>query len=183
MIFKKMNFCNLVEFIKKLIGTPYVWWKEGDIIHYKAPFWANNSKITDTDINFIKNQGCNSAGFINIICRFLNLQIPGLSLGLPNAGGIYIWFDYLNTFGVLEKFKPERNYPIGTLLLRKYSNTMDQGHISIVLDDMKLAHSYPDVGICIDESYYISHNWLPEGYYTHVCLPKKWVESRLLKDF
>ena len=178
-----MNVYNITEFIKKLTETPYIWWKEGDKINYNAPFWAENSKITDNDIDLIKKRGCNSAGFINILCRFLNLQIPGLSLGLPNAGGVYCWFEYLKSFGVLEQFKQERNYPPGTLLLRQYTNSMDTGHISIVLDNMKLAHSYPDVGICIDESYYISHNWLPDGYYTHVCLPQKWIESRLLKNY
>lgn len=176
-----MNSKEVYNFIHKLIGTPYVWWREGDRIDQKAPFWAENSTVPE--IETIKTQGCNCAGFINLICRFLNLQIPGLSLDLPYAGGTYVWFDYLNSFGVLEQFKPERNYPFGTILLRGYSNPIDQGHVAFVLDDMRLAHCYPEKGIYIDESYYISHNWLPEGYYTHVCLPQKWIESRLLKDY
>lgn len=171
---------DLIIFIYNLLGTTYVWWKDDNEISTLGPFWAENSKVPDIDT--IKRYGCNSAGFINLICRFLNLQIPGLSMRLPYAGGISVWFDYLNTFGLLEGFKPERNYPAGTLLLRNYSNSIDEGHIAIVLDVMRLVHSYSPSGIYIDESYYISHNWLPEGYYTHVCLPQKWIQNKLFKN-
>ena len=171
-----INFNSIQDYIQELIGTPYVWWKEGDIISSAPPFWAENSSPPPVEI--IKKSGCNCAGFINLICRFVNIYIPGLTMNLKYAGGTYIWYEYLTDFGLLEKFKPDRNYPPGTLLLRNYSNELDQGHIAIVLDNGKLAHSHPESGITIDDSYFISHNWSVFGYYTDVCLPKNWLNNK-----
>lgn len=167
------NFKLIEEFIQGLIETPYLWWKEGDIISSSAPFWAEDSSVPSIEI--IKKTGCNCAGFINLICRFANIYIPGVSTKLQYAGGTYIWYSYLNTSGLLDRFRSNYLYPAGTLLLRNYLNEVDQGHIAIVLKDGRLAHCYPEKGITIDNSYYISHNWLSGGYYTDVCIPQKWL--------
>jgi cell wall-associated NlpC family hydrolase len=171
-----IDFNLIQDYIQELIGTPYVWWKEGDIISSAPPFWAKNSKPPSVEL--IKKSGSNCAGFINLICRFVNIYIPGISMNLEYAGGTYIWYEYLKDFGLLERFRIEHNYPPGTLLLRNYSNELDQGHIAIVLDNCKLAHCFPDKGITIDESYYESHNWFPDGYYTDICLPKNWLYNK-----
>lgn len=168
-----IDFNLIKEFIQKLVGTPYVWWKEGDIISSESPFWAEDSIPPSFEI--IKKSGCNSAGFINLICRFAKIYIPGVSMKLEYAGGTHIWHSYLKHHGLLDKFRADYVYPPGTLLLRNYSNEMDQGHISIILERGRLAHCYPEKSIIIDDTYFISHNWSALGYYTDVCLPNKWL--------
>jgi cell wall-associated NlpC family hydrolase len=173
------DFQLIKDYIQELVGTPYVWWREGDKISSKEPFWAEDLAPPSSEL--IKKSGCNCAGFINLICRFAKIYIPGLSLNLEYAGGTYIWYEYLKDFGLLEKFSNNSIYPPGTLLLRNYSTELDQGHITIVLDNGKLAHCYPEKGIAIDDSYLISHNWFKEGYYTDVCLPQNWLHNMKFK--
>lgn len=168
-----IDFNLIQEFIQELVGTPYVWWKEGDIISSSLPFWAKDS--SPPPIETIKKSGSNCAGFINLICRFAKIYIPGISMNLKYAGGTYIWYSYLKNNGLLDNFTNNYTYPPGTLLLRNYSNEIDQGHIAIVLDRGRLAHCYPEKGICIDETYFISHNWSVFGYYTDTCLPEMWL--------
>lgn len=176
-----VEFNLIIDYIQELIGTSYVWWKEGDTISSKAPFWAEDYNIPSSEL--IKKSGCNCAGFINLICRFANLYIPGLKMNLAYAGGTYIWYQQLRENKLLEPFRPESNYPPGTLLLRDYTSELDQGHIAIVLDNYKLAHCYPDKGITIDESYLVSHNWLSGGYYTNICMPEKWLYNIDFKKY
>lgn len=167
----------LQDFINKLIGTPYIWWKDNTHITSSSPFWVEDS--LPPDINIIQKYGCNNIGLMNLICRYLQLHIPYLGY-ISNAGSINIWLSHLKDNGFLEGFNITYNYLPGTLLIRPYSSPLDEGYIAIVLKDGKLAHCSPDKGIVIDDSYYISHNWLPEGYYTHICRPEKWFYS--LKD-
>lgn len=168
-----IDFNLIQEFIQEIVGTPYVWWRDGDIISSSPPFWAENSIIPFIEV--IKKSGSNCAGFINLICRFAKVNIPGISMKLKYAGGTYIWYLYLKEHGLLSRFNLDCTYPPGTLLLRDYSNEMDQGHIAIVLENGKLAHCYPEKGITIDESYLISHNWSALAYYSDVCLPQNWL--------
>jgi len=162
---------SLQDFINTLIGTPYIWWKDDTYINKMGPFWVDNS--LPPDMNIIKTYGCNNIGFINLIFRFLELYIPYIGLS-STAGNINTWFSYFESNGLLEKFNITSNYTEGTILIRKYSSPLDEGHIAIVLKNCKLAHCYPNKGIVIDDSYYISHNWYPEGYYTHISRPNKW---------
>jgi cell wall-associated NlpC family hydrolase len=161
------------DYIQELIGTPYVWWKEGDKVSSKEPFWAEDTQPPSSEL--VKKSGCNCAGFINLICRFSNIYIPGLKMKLEYAGGTYIWYTQLKNNGLLDDFTNDTIYPPGTLLLRNYFSESDQGHVAIVLDNGKLAHCYPDIGIAIDDSYFISHNWIESGYYSDVCLLKNWL--------
>ncbi len=157
-------------YIKSLENTPYVWWKEGDKVGKGTPFWAENNESPST--NLVKKDGCNCAGFINLICRFLKKSIPGIDdIDDPYvewAGGSWYWFQYLKNTNQLEEFDPQTIYPEGTLLLRDYKSVEDQGHLALFLKGGKVAHSYPGKGIVIEDSALISHYWIPEGYYTHI---------------
>ncbi len=183
------------QFIKSIENTPYVWWREGDEVGKKQPFWAENSVIPS--IEEIKEKGCNCAGFINLICRFLQTPIPGIPSqrglttdclwlkdqegGLKDqeewAGGSWYWFEYLKNTNKLEIFDPNIEYPEGTLLLRPYTSPDDQGHLAIILTKNRIAHSFPEKGIQIEPSILISHNWIKGGYYTHVCKPDMWQQA------
>ena len=165
-----MDFSTIEGYIQELIGTKYVWWREGDDVTSAAPFYAENANCVDMET--VKESGANCAGFVNLICRFVGTKIPGINENIPMAGGTYIWFSYLNERQLLQPFDPSKTYPPGTIVLRDYVDEEDQGHITLVICNGRLAHSGSENGIHVDESVLISHNWIENGYYTHVCLPE-----------
>jgi hypothetical protein len=166
---------NIERYIEKLVGTKYRWWREGDDVTGAGPFYAKNDKPVDVAI--VKEGGCNCAGFLNLICRFTGVKIPGVEEKIPMAGGTYVWFSYLNDRGLLEPFDADKIYPPGTIVLRDYVDPEDQGHIALIVSRGQLAHSDTENGIHVDESVLISHKWIESGYYTHVCLPEAFLSN------
>lgn len=158
------------EYINTLTSTPYVWWKEGDKVGKGTPFWAENGQTPSAEL--IKKDGCNCAGFINLICRFLRKPIPGLNdIDDPYTewvGGSWYWFQYLKNKNQLEQFNPNNVYPEGTIILRDYKSEDDQGHLALFLKGGRVAHCYPGKGIVIEDSILDSHYWVKEGYYSHI---------------
>jgi cell wall-associated NlpC family hydrolase len=155
------------EYIDELIGTPYVWWKEGDALTEKAPFWVSSDP--PPTVERVRQEGCNCAGFLNLLCRKLRIPIP--SKTHPEAlGGSYGWFESLK---VEQKLTPIDNYnsldmiPVGSVLLRNFHSEEDQGHVAIVISPGLLAHSWAGMGVCI-QPIKDSYDWTPDGYYTHV---------------
>jgi cell wall-associated NlpC family hydrolase len=173
-----MNWESIEESMKELEGTPYVWWREGDRIHEEAPFWRSRGEIPS--VERIKKEGTNCAGFVNLICRKHGVEIAGFGeIGFEEtAGGTYGWFGYLDKHKKLDVFNETEKYPEGTLLLRAFYDEDDQGHVAIVCRDGKLAHSYSEKGVQIDERYMESHRWIPEGYYTHICRRENWFSQK-----
>jgi cell wall-associated NlpC family hydrolase len=156
--------------IKSLIGTPYVWWIEGDsTTKADAPFYCR--KVPTADI--IKTTGCNCAGLINLLAHKQGLPIPGMREGYWYAGGTYAWHHYLEDKGILEPIDTKKEYPTGSLLLRKYRDPKDQGHLAVLftgglLLEQRLLHCHSKGGITIDDTVASSHSWLPEGYYEYI---------------
>ena len=165
-----MEFATIENYIQELVGTKYVWWREGDDVTGAAPFYSENG--ARVSIETVRAEGANCAGFLNLICRFAGTKIPGVDENIPMAGGTYVWFSYLNDRGLLQPFDASKTYPAGTIVLRDFINEEDQGHVTLVISNGKLAHSGSENGIHMDESVMISHNWIENGYYTHVCLPE-----------
>jgi len=144
----------------------------------RSPFWVDNSTAPPAEL--VKREGCNCAGLINLIRRKLNLSIPGVEFKLYYAGGTYVWFEYLKYFNFIDNLDLDSEYPIGTLLIRKYRSLEDQGHLAILLTtgrllDQKVLHCYPEKGIQIDDKVSLSHYWLPNGYYEYICKPDYWL--------
>jgi hypothetical protein len=167
---------SLIEYINELVGTPYVWWNEGEYTSDKpTPFWINKDLVLST--KNVQESGCNCAGFINLLCHHVGSCIPGAVLELYYAGGTAVWFDYLSCMGLLSKFHITiaHHLPPFTLLIRNYQSPEDQGHVAVVLPASRLAHCYPDAGITIDNSIATSNSWLGGNYYTHYCLPQHWL--------
>lgn len=174
------------------IKPEYVWWNS-DMKDCGPQAYSESNE----DVNFenIKKKGINCVGLINIIRRSLDLEIAGF--GISNyAGGTYEWYKYLKKNKKLEKINFKKSYPYGTLLIRKYKNEYDQGHLGIVQEcnhnetilDQKLLHAYAlenfdennpnkhiKPGLTIDNKVKISHNWFDKGTYTHICLPENWL--------
>ena len=173
------------------IKPKYVWWNN-TMENCGPQSYTESNDIVNFDI--IKKTGINCVGLINIIRRCLKLHIPGFETS-NYAGGTYEWFKYLKKNKKLKKFNIKKSYPTGTLLIRKYKNSYDQGHVAIVKEqdnssilNQKLIHAYPDEnadennstqhlspGLTVDDSVSKSHSWYQEGTYTHVCLPENWL--------
>lgn len=183
---------EILNFIKQ-IKLPYSWWlNDRDLRDDVAPSFAFNGPIT---LEHIKSQGSiNCVGVINIIRRFLGLDIPGTdNPEYEFPGGTFIWFKTLNMMNNLEIFNPNISYPKGTLLIRDYKNIYDQGHVAVIYEnniskplESKIIHSYPndlkltdklvEPGLIIEELKK-SHNWYEQGYYTHICYPENWLSK------
>jgi hypothetical protein len=182
-----------LKFARSIIGSPYVWWKGGEsTLGDNGPMWVANSKVPSIDQ--IMKEGTNCTGLLNLIYRRLGKPIPGVAKGNKLAGGTGAWYRYLKS--VAEPFDYKKTYPTGTLLMRKYVNVKDQGHVAIVFEAdarcvlfSKLLHSYTSVeydettckdkttpGIAIDSNVGFSHFWVPDGFYQFAVLPEQWLD-------
>jgi len=68
---------------------------------------------------------------------------------------------------VLEPFDATKSYPVGSLLLRRYRDPVDQGHLALIYNDGQLLHCYPVAGVTIDPSIKSSHDCI---HYEFVCI-------------
>ena len=169
-----------MEIVLNLIDkTPYLEWNEYEsTIDKDEPFYCKNIPSIKT----IQNSGCNCAGLINILHLSRGLIVPGVISNYYYAGGTYAWFEYLNSINRLELICENKNYPAGSLLLRKYRNPDDQGHLAVLYTsgnilEQKLLHSYRGPGIKIDNTVRESHNWINGGYYEYICI--NWLNTNL----
>ena len=163
----------------------YKWWFEGDIIDKNGPFYYENKN--PPSIKKMQEEGINCAGLINVLFRYMKLKLP------KEGGGTEGWFKHfnknLNGKKTLLPINLDKNYPVGTIVLRDYHNEKDQGHLAMVYDDSKLLkytkiiHAYSsspinrnlnDPGIVV-ENFSKSHQWF-NGTYTHVVLPSQWMK-------
>jgi hypothetical protein len=171
---------KLLTFIEQLVDTPYIWWKDGESTTEKmVPFYCKPSTKIPS-IPEIRNSGMNCAGFINLLCRISATPIPGIAENNYYAGGTYVWYEYLDSKGFLKPVSIDVTYPVGTLLLSRYNDVENQGHFAVVttpgtFQTLKISHSYPEKGLQMNEPVQLSHNWIPEGYYTETCSPENWL--------
>ena len=171
---------ELLRFAESLIGIKYTLWKGGSLSKNIYPFYVNGIP----DIEYIKKNGINCAGFINLLRLKSGKDVPGNG---DFKGGTFSWFNYFQDKKFLEVFDYRIRYPIGTLLLRKYRSIYDQGHLAVLYEldenniwlNNKIIHSYYDenngngrVGI---SKLGDSHWCIPEGYYEYIVLPENWI--------
>lgn len=174
----KTNVGTALAYARSLTGTPYSAWGSGENTRAtEAPFWASDAPAPSA--RAVKARGCICTGLANLMRRKLGLSVPGAARAdYKYAGGTWIWF---RSFP-LEPLDITKAYPAGTLLLRPYKSVKDQGHVAVIYEKnpkgvlfSKLLHCYRDAGVRLDPAMGSSHFWRPEGYYTHVCLPKNWL--------
>lgn len=190
---KNNDIDDALQYGLSLIGTKYKYWHLNDVIlNVGAPFWAENKSVPS--IEEVKNQSCTCTGLINLMRRKVGSSVPGVLEKNQYAGGTYVWFEYLNKKDVLESFDINKKYPKGTLLIRQYFDEADQGHVAVIVTEgqtnvlyEELLHCYSDSpfdendfnkvepGVSITPNVGISHFTIPGGYYTHICLPEKWL--------
>lgn len=150
------NTTKALKFIKELLKEklPYRWWTPAMKGQMCPMYSAVN--FDEISIEYIKREGINCAGFINLVRLYLGLSVPGVTVRKGKvhkaifAGGTRAWFNYLSKHKRLEPFDLHTCYPKGTLLIRDYINKNDQGHVAIITTDNaanpwenKIAHSAP----------------------------------------
>lgn len=126
---KKTNINNDIEltlkYAKSLVGIPYSFWDEkkspSNIQH---PFYIN--KIPTK--NYLMKNGINCIGFLNIILLKLGKNIEGFGKDKGRIG----WYYYFEKNNLLKPFDYNKKYVLGTLLIRKYRNNKDKGHVAIL---------------------------------------------------
>jgi len=191
-----------LNFAKSLEGVKYKWWTVEDHPHHPELYAEVKSLPTLKTIN---KTGINCAGLINLMRHKVGLPIPGRIEGMrqvEHPGGTYIWPAYLNKLGRLEPYDVSKRYPPGTLIMRKFKNEMDQGHLAVIYGSrrvpdkfksvpglyQKIIHSYPycaipikgtlvEPGVSTKSIVATSYYWKRTGYYTHICLPENWLEQ------
>jgi len=173
---------DILKYAKSLIGLKYTWWKSGSTSMNKHPFYIDDIPTKA----YIKKNGICCTGLINIMRQKAGFDVPGSG---ADKGSTIGWHKYLKNKNVLEKFDDNKNYPIGTLFLRKYRNVKDQGHVAVYLKKSKIAkkplygeiiHAYAedeDGGVVGITSFGASHFYFTNGYYEYAILPKDWLLS------
>jgi len=174
-----------ISYAKGLLGLPYKWYRKGESITGDDKLYASNEPAPDPSKLHEEKKSIVCTGVCNLIRRRLNLPVPP---GTPFPGTTDAWFTYFQQNNWLEPFDIHISYPIGTLLLRNFSNIEnDQGHVAILIENQKIIHAYaekeynesqPDeiVGICgISDLLYSHYYYDNVGYYTHICRPARWL--------
>lgn len=147
-------------------GISYVGWDPhtscfGD----HGPFWSFNGP--PPTLEMVRKEKLNCIGLVNVVCRHLSLDIPGVQDQTYYAGGTYEWFTHLDSQGKLEVFDASKNYPRGTLLIRRFRNQDDDGHFALATGFKSVIHSIRTYGVVRDV--------LWDNYYEFACLPDNWL--------
>ena len=128
-----------LQYAESLQGVLYGYWT-GNTVPYddSTPFYLGTGPLPTRDT--LEEQGIVCTGLINLICRHIGgIRIPDLT-GYP--GGTGAWSSAKIPWRPL--FLGQQ-LPPGTLLLRRYRNFEDQGHMAIVArDGAHILHSMVD---------------------------------------
>lgn len=169
------------EYIDKIIGTRYTWWKSGPVPD-RGPAWARNG-VPPSPAE-VRKEGCFCAGVPTLARRAVGLPVPTLGNQLYD-GGICAYFGSANDaaavfprrgyFDVHDRARPfdlqEAKRRPWTLIGRKFRDAYDQGHAAIVLPGGKVLQSYPAARVNDEVTLERSH---AGGYYEVMVFPKDW---------
>jgi predicted chitinase len=135
-----------LNYILECRGAPYVWWlNEDEILDEGPPSWSKDQPPPDASV--VRAQGGFCASVPNLMLRAEGQEIPGYQAGdEPWDGGIvaYCWYyiDYLQVAIPFDLNQLEE----GDLLLRRYRDVSDQGHVAVYLADGHVMQSYDGGG-------------------------------------
>lgn len=179
---------DVMIYASKFLGAPYLTWDYGDIKD-GPPFYVDKPESAE----YVKQHGVCCAGLMNLILHYVNKDVPGNGC---YGGGTISWFDHFRDAGLLHDFDMSKNYEPGTLLIRRYRDTTDQGHLAMVYGSSedtvgipkwdpkqqqplfnKLIHSCRGVGVSV--CYVgLSHFCMEYGTYEYVVRPHDWLGIR-----
>ena len=188
MIYYVMSLNDLLYYLDDFVRlkVPYRWWKKDMPFYEDDMFYTLDGKPPSAQEIIDNDKSVVCSGLINLARRYMGLTIPNID-GVK--GTTWTWFRYLIK---KEPINTQRTYPIGTLLLRDYSNMKDQGHVAIItsesdnINNQMIVHAIPfysidtelrDVGSVVYTRFIDSH-YYEDGseFYTHICLPEYWLK-------
>ena len=183
-----MNRLNLlIEYLHTFaeLKVPYRWWKIWMPFYQDDMFYTQDGKPPTAHELIEQDKSIVCSGLINLARRFMNLPVPEID-GIK--GTTWTWFRYLDK---KEPIDTSKSYPVGTMLLRDYSDSQDQGHVAIIvtkgihIHTQTIIHAIPfhpidsplkNVGhVCLTQ--FVDSHYYPDGrtFYTHICLPEYWL--------
>lgn len=156
----------MIKCSKKYIGVKYNKWTfKTDLAD---DFFCVNSI---PKLETLKKNGLVCSSFINILRQHYGSKIP--ESNSIYRGGTLFWYNYLNEKKVLHKFEENKNYPLGTLLLRKYINETEQGHVAVVCGINKIIHCFYNDK---PENGKVDISKINKNYYEYFIYPEDWLE-------
>ena len=173
----------ILKYAEKLKGIKYNKWKGYDTWARVYPFYLDEVPC----ITYIKKHGINCVGMINLMVQQVGLKTPGKGI---HRGGPNAWYYYLKSKGKIEKFDDSKDYPIGTLFLRRYKTEHDRGHVAVYCKHNKkclygeIIHSYylvkPEDSKLGETTLGFCHFWQiakDKGYFEFASLPDQWLNE------
>ena len=169
------------EYLNKIIGTRYTWWKSGPVPD-RGPAWAKSGAPPSPAE--IREEGCFCAGVPTLARRAVGLPVPTLGNQLYD-GGICAYFGsasnaapifprrgYFDVHDRTRRFDLEEARRPWTLIGRKFRDAYDQGHVAIVLPNGKVLQSYPAAGVNDEVTLERSHSG---DYYEVMVFAEDWL--------
>lgn len=141
-----------LEYAFSLIGVPYRWYIEGPFKE-EDQFWVSNNPAPTAKEIFQEDKCVVCAGLTNLMRRKIGKHVPGIdpiregfvddynsetdegynpeqAKKWPGTTGT--WFHYLRQKGWIDDLDLDKEYPVGTLLLRDFLSLDDQGHVAVI---------------------------------------------------
>ena len=171
------NFEKGLAYIWNAIGEmPYGWWLSGDV-PAGQPAYGENTPPPSVD--YLRSRTIFCIGPINLIRRKVGKIVPTAGDARYDGGTVACWAYWHN---YMKPWKNSRNLPHGTLIFRKFRNSVDQGHGAIVLGNYKVLQSYDGgeffeggtngPGLNIRSNVDASHGG---SYYEYAVMPGDWI--------
>lgn len=124
----------------QLVGCKYKWWVDGDVCYgNNGPFYASYDTLPS--IEQIKKEGICCAGVINLACRLVGAEIPGVQEKHMYAGGTYLWEQWAREKHALMPIV-DCPPPPNSILVLPYENPEQQGHVALMMKNNMVLHSY-----------------------------------------
>lgn len=186
----KINIENMViKEASRYLGVKYKSWSYNQWNDKEPPFYSNAYK---TEIDTVLRYGVNCAGLINLIIARLKIPLVSLQGFSKYKGGTLYWEKLLRRNRLLKKIVMNNKIPKACLLISKYEDCLNQGHLAItisedILSDQKIIHSYcynsrdladfnnlHNPGVTIDKcSDFMNKNRVNFHYYAY---PYQWLD-------
>lgn len=128
------RFDAALEWINPLVGKmPYGLWT-GGCVPSGPPAWATNAPAPPR--SYLRGKRIFCAGVPNLMLRFVGKRVPTYGNDCYDGGMVAYW-SYFDGFHQSFDLQAVRR---GDLILRRYRNVEDQGHVAVALGDGGDAH-------------------------------------------
>jgi hypothetical protein len=163
-----------IAYGQAVVGAPYGWWFDGPL-PAGEPMWTGSGPAPAPSV--VRAASTNCSGLTNLMLRAIGKPVPRAA-GILSGGTLAYQHHYA---GVALPFEAGRDYPVGTLLGRRFRDTIDQGHVAVVIEGGKVLQSFawerggslPGVNTSFTVAE--SHDG---GFYEYVVLPHDWLGGR-----